>query len=280
MASPICVIPAVIAIFTARQRRNPVPKMRPITLCQWGAVDYDGVMASHHQPSQPSPLDLPLEWRVSDAFVDYDTALSEMEARAHAIRQGTAGELIWLLEHPPVYTAGTSAKNDDLINPKDALIRQTGRGGEWTYHGPGQRVVYILLDVEKRGQDIRRFINEVEGWAISTLGILGINADRRQGYPGVWVANAPPNETPTNKTPTDKITAIGVRLTKWVSWHGMAINHNPDLAAFDGIIPCGIHDGGVTSIHQLNPQISMDDLDQALASSFAASFPFDQPESN
>jgi len=231
---------------------------------------------STHRPTsapQPSPLDLPLEWRVSDALVDYDTALTEMEARAHAIRQGTAGELIWLLEHPPVYTAGTSAKNDDLINPKDALIRQTGRGGEWTYHGPGQRVVYILLDVEKRGQDIRRFIHEVEGWAISALGVLGIIADRRQGYPGVWVANTSPNETPPNK-----ITAIGVRLTKWVSWHGMAINHNPDLTAFDGIIPCGIHDGGVTSIHHINPDISMDDLDQALAASFAASFPFDLSE--
>ena len=251
------------------------PNMRPITLCQYWAVDYDSPMSSHHptSPSQPSPLDLPLEWRVSDALVDYDIALSEMEARAHAIRQGTAGELIWLLEHPPVYTAGTSAKTEDLINPKDTLIRQTGRGGEWTYHGPGQRVVYILLDVEKRGQDIRRFINEVEGWAISTLGILGINADRRQGYPGVWVANTPPKETPPNK-----ITAIGVRLTKWVSWHGMAINHNPDLTAFDGIIPCGIHDGGVTSIHQFNPEISMDDLDQALAASFAAAFPFDLPE--
>ena len=223
-----------------------------------------------HLHPNPAPLDLPLEWRVSDGFVDYDSALTEMEARAHAIRQGTAGELIWLLEHPPVYTAGTSAKNDDLINPKDALIRQTGRGGEWTYHGPGQRVVYILLDVEKRGQDIRRFIHEVEGWAISALGVLGIVADRRQGYPGVWVDGTPPN----------KITALGVRLTKWVSWHGMAINHNPDLTAFDGIIPCGIHDGGVTSIHHFNPDISMDDLDQALAASFAASFPFDMSESD
>ena len=235
-------------------------------------------MAPHHPTSQPqpSPLDLPLEWRVSKALVDYDAALGEMEARAHAIRQGTAGELIWLLEHPPVYTAGTSAKTEDLIHPKNTLIRQTGRGGEWTYHGPGQRVVYILLDVEKRGQDIRRFIHDVEGWAISALEILGISADRRQGYPGVWVDGSPPNDATSDQTPPHKITAIGVRLTKWVSWHGMAINHNPDLAAFDGIIPCGIHNGGVTSIHQFNPRISMDDLDQALSASFAASFPFDE----
>ena len=230
-------------------------------------------MTSQHPKPQPSPLALPLEWRVSTERVDYDHALAEMEARAHAIRQGTAGELIWLLEHPPVYTAGTSAKEDDLINPKDALIRQTGRGGEWTYHGPGQRVVYILLDVEKRGQDIRRFIHEVEGWAIAALGQLGITADRRQGYPGVWVNGG--DSTPPHEIPPNKITAIGVRLTKWVSWHGMAINHDPDLAAFDGIIPCGIHDGGVTSIQQCAPEASMDDLDDALAETFAAAFPFE-----
>ena len=248
------------------------------TLRQNHAVDYDGAMTDHASttppftaaPPPPTPLNLPLEWRVAEGVVDYDAALAEMEARAHAIRQGKAGELIWLLQHPPVYTAGTSARAEDLLNPGEAIIRQTGRGGEWTYHGPGQRVVYILLDVAKRGQDVRRFIREVEGWAIATLAQLGITADRRQGYPGVWVEN-----TRAKDTPPDKITAIGVRLTKWVSWHGMAINHNPDLTAFDGIVPCGIHEGGVTSITAINPQISLAAVDQALAATFAPSFPFD-----
>jgi len=217
-----------------------------------------------------TPLPRPLEWRWEDAPVAYDDAISTMEARAKAIRAGTAGELIWLLEHPPVYTAGTSAKSEDLLEVGDALIRETGRGGEWTYHGPGQRVVYILLDVSRRGQDVRRFVREVEGWAIAALAKLGITTDRRQGYPGVWVQNSSPTIAPPNK-----ITAIGVRLTKWVSWHGMAINHHPDLSAFEGIVPCGIHDGGVTSIHQINSAITMGDLDQALAASFRASFPFD-----
>ncbi|MCE2516608.1 MAG: lipoyl(octanoyl) transferase LipB [Alphaproteobacteria bacterium] len=220
--------------------------------------------------SVPTPLDLPLEWRVSPGLTDYDAALEEMEARAKAIRGGTAGELIWLLEHPPVYTAGTSARREDLLNPRDALIRETGRGGEWTYHGPGQRVVYILLDVSRRGQDVRRFVGEVEGWAIAALAELGLEADRRPGYPGVWLAPASAGGLP------DKITAIGVRLTKWVSWHGMAINFNPDLAAYDGIVPCGIHDGGVTRITAHKPAVTMADLDKALERSFAQSFPFDR----
>ena len=200
--------------------------------------------------------------------MDYDAALAEMEARARAIRAGTAGELIWLLEHPPVYTAGTSARREDLINPGDALIRETGRGGEWTYHGPRQRVVYILLDVSRRGQDVRRFVGEVEGWAIAALAELGLQAERRQGYPGVWLTPSTPETAP------DKITAIGVRLTKWVSWHGMAVNLDPDLAAYEGIVPCGIHDGGVTSISAHKPEVTMAQLDAALARSFAASFPF------
>ena len=220
--------------------------------------------------SAATPLPLALEWRWDAAPVAYDTAISTMEARAKAIRAGTAGELIWLLEHPPVYTAGTSAKREDLLNTGNALIRETGRGGEWTYHGPGQRVVYILLDVARRGQDVRRFVREVEGWAITALARLSITADRRDGFPGVWVQH---RQSPS--VPPDKITAIGVRLTKWVSWHGMAINHSPDLAAFDGIVPCGIHEGGVTSIQQINPALTMADLDHALAETFRACFPFD-----
>ncbi len=218
--------------------------------------------------AQPTPLNLPLEWRVSTAPVGYDDAMAAMEARVAEIHNGTAGELVWLLEHPPVYTAGTSAQEDDLINPGDALIRRVGRGGEWTYHGPGQRVVYIMLDLTKRGQDVRRLVREVEAFAINSLGRLGITAARRDGYPGVWVPASDKHTAP------DKITAIGVRLTKWVSWHGMAVNLNPDLSAFNGIIPCGIHDGGVTKITAHRANTSMDELDDALAASFAESFPF------
>ena len=216
----------------------------------------------------PTPLDMPLEWRVSEGLTGYDEAMAAMEHRVREIHQGRAGELIWLLEHPPVYTAGTSAKEEDLINAKNALIRRVGRGGEWTYHGPGQRVVYILLDLTKRGQDVRRFVREVESFAINSLSKLGINSDRREGYPGVWISSA------DQISPPNKITAIGVRLTKWISWHGMAINVNPDLEAFNGIIPCGIHDGGVTKISHHNPDVSFEDVDKALAQSFAESFPF------
>lgn len=216
----------------------------------------------------PTPSAHKLDWMVSRGLTDYDDAMAAMEARIAAIHNGTAGEMIWLLEHPPVYTAGTSAKESDLLNPGDALIRHVGRGGEWTYHGPGQRVVYIMLDLNTRGQDVRRYVQHVEDFAITTLAQLGITADRRTGYPGVFV----PSEN--GHTPPDKITAIGVRLTKWISWHGMAINLNPELSAFDGIVPCGIHDGGVTTINAHKPDVTLDDLDAALYASFADSFPF------
>jgi lipoyl(octanoyl) transferase len=216
----------------------------------------------------PTPLSHPLEWRVSPGLTSYDDAMDAMEERIKAIHDNSAGELVWLLEHPPVYTAGTSAQKSELINVKDALIRHVGRGGEWTYHGPGQRVVYLLMNLSHRGQDIRRYVNEVEGFSIGALARLGIKATRRQGYPGVWI----PAEDAA--APPDKITAIGVRLTKWISWHGMAINVDPDLSAFEGIVPCGIHDGGITKITAHKPQITMDDVDQALKDSFAESFPF------
>lgn len=208
-----------------------------------------------------TPLPLPLEWRVSAQPVPYDEAIETMKERAAAIRDGTAGELIWLLEHEPIYTAGTSAKAEDLLNPGTAMIRETGRGGEWTYHGPGQRIVYILLDVAARGHDLRRFVHQVEAWSIAALAKLDITATRRQGYPGVWVE-------PQNSATSDKITAIGIRLSKWVSWHGMAINRAPDLEAFAGIVPCGIHDGGVTSIKALGKDTDPARLDLALKQSF------------
>ena len=217
----------------------------------------------------PTPLPMQLEWRVSPGLTGYDEAMAVMEARVKEIHEGRAGELVWLLEHPAVYTAGTSAREEDLLHPGDALIRRVGRGGEWTYHGPGQRVVYILLDLTKRGQDIRRYVREVEGFAINTLAKLDISAERRNGYPGVWIPSSDEQTLP------DKITAIGVRLTKWVSWHGMAINVDPDLNAFEGIVPCGIHDGGVTKVKDHQPHMSMNDVDEALRESFAESFPFE-----
>ena len=218
-------------------------------------------MHNHQDKDFNTPLPLPLEWRVSDQPVDYDEATRVMRERAEAIRAGTAGELIWLLEHEPVYTAGTSAKAGDLLNPGDALIRETGRGGEWTYHGPGQRIVYILLDVAARGHDLRRFVHQIEAWSIAALARLDITATRRDGYPGVWVER---QDSPSK----DKITAIGIRLSKWVSWHGMAINRAPDLEAFAGIVPCGIHDGGVTSIKALGKDSDPARLDNALRDTF------------
>ncbi len=228
----------------------------------------DSPQSPPEPPPEPTPLALPLEWRVSAGLTDYDDAITQMQDRAKAIAQGTLGEMIWLLEHPPIYTAGTSARDEDLLNAENTMTRQTGRGGEWTYHGPGQRVIYVMLDVSKRGQDIRKFIRQLESWAMAALADCGITANRRDGFPGVWVGGKPPDNKP------DKIAAIGVRITKWVSWHGMAINHSPDLRSYDNIIPCGIHDGGITSIITHRPDITMANLDASLARHFAASFSF------
>ena len=213
-----------------------------------------------------TPLPTPLEWRVDDGLTGYDHALTEMEARARAIRDGGAGEQVWLVQHPPVYTAGSSAKPGDLLNPGDALVRETGRGGEWTWHGPGQRVGYTMLDVEARGRDIRRFVRQVEEWVILTLGQFGLEAMRRDGLPGVWLMR--------DGAPPDKIAAIGIRMTRWVSWHGMAINLDPDLTTFEGIVPCGVDDGGVTSLHREGVAITMDTLDEALRQQFNKAFEF------
>ena len=220
----------------------------------------------------PSPHPLPPEWHIARHLVSYDQAHAEMETRIAAIRSGLAGERVWLLEHEPVFTAGRSARRQDLINPGDALVREVGRGGEWTWHGPGQRVAYLMLDVAARGHDIRLFIRQVENWIILALRHLGVESDRRKGYPGVWCYR---NDA---STPPAKIAAIGVRLTKWVSWHGAAINLNPDLAAYRGIIPCGITEGSVTSLHAEGlDHLTMNDLDEALEAHFAAAFPLPRP---
>ena len=212
----------------------------------------------------------PVEWAISDTPVPYAVAEAAMTARAAAIRADGAPELIWLLEHPPLYTAGTSAKSADLLNPDRFPVHKAGRGGQYTYHGPGQRVAYVMLDVAKRGRDVRCFVNDLERWIISTLESFNIDAGTRDGRIGVWVdrtqAGGPLRE--------DKIAAIGVRLKRWVSFHGISLNVEPDLSHFGGITPCGIDDPqfGVTSLVDLGRIISMEEVDTALRTSFESVF--------
>ncbi len=201
-----------------------------------------------------------IEWRVSETPVPYGEALAFMEQRAAAIREGTERECIWLLEHPPLFTAGTSADPAELFNPFDFPVFEAGRGGRYTYHGPGQRVGYVLIDLEKRGKDIRRFVHQLEGWMIDTLADLGVSAHRAPGRIGIWVGEGPGEA---------KIGALGVRVKRWVTLHGFALNVAPDLMHFRGIVPCGIADFGVTSLAELGKQISLTRVDTALKRSFA-----------
>ena len=207
-------------------------------------------------------------WIRSEGLVDYDAALAWMQERAKAIAAGTADEAIWLLEHPPLYTAGTSAKRDDLKDPDRFPVFDTRRGGQYTYHGPGQRVVYVMLDLNRRGRDVRAFVQTLEAWVIAALGEFNIKGEIRPGRVGVWVARPEKPPLPDGTPREDKIAAIGVRLSKWVSTHGLAINHDPDLSHFDGIVPCGIKGHGVTSLVDLGLPVTMDDLDLALERSF------------
>ncbi|MEM6275721.1 MAG: lipoyl(octanoyl) transferase LipB [Pseudomonadota bacterium] len=213
-----------------------------------------------------------VDWHVSSAVVDYETALAEMEARAAAIRAGTAKELIWLLEHPPLYTAGTSARREDLRDPDRFPVFDVSRGGQYTYHGPGQRVVYCMLDVAKRGRDVRRFVQDLEAWVIATLSEFGLTGHIRDGRVGVWIERPDLSPLPDGTPREDKIAAIGIRLRKWVSFHGLSINVEPDLTHFDGIVPCGITGHGVTSLVDLGLPVTMEDLDVALQKSFAQVF--------
>ena len=196
-----------------------------------------------------------VEWRVSDGLVPYPDALAQMEQRARAIREDGAAELIWLLEHPPLFTAGTSSDPAELSNPAGFPVFEAGRGGRYTYHGPGQRVVYLMLDLDRRGRDIRRFVRAVEGWMIAALGNLGIAAHRAPGRIGIWVGEG---------TDEAKIGAIGVRVRRWVTLHGFAINLDPDLSHFGGIVPCGIAEYGVTSVAALGNYAGTAALDAAL----------------
>lgn len=213
---------------------------------------------------QSSP---PIEWCETAGLVDYEQAVTAMEARVAAISAGIAQEAVWLLQHPPLYTAGTSARPEDLTAPDRFPVYRAGRGGQYTYHGPGQRVAYVMLDVRKRVGDVRAFVKALEGWIIDALSQLGIKAHIREGRVGVWVPR--PDLGPGRE---DKIAAIGIRLRKWVSFHGIAINVAPELEHFDGIVPCGIADQGVTSLLDLNAPSDMPSVDQALRSAFEQHF--------
>jgi lipoyl(octanoyl) transferase len=195
-----------------------------------------------------------------------------METRAAAIRAGTADEAIWLVEHPPLYTAGTSAKPVDLVDPDRFPVFESARGGQYTYHGPGQRVAYVLLDVGARGRDVRKFVQAIEDWIIATLTEFNVTGERRDGRVGVWVARNDKPLSPDGTPHEDKIAALGIRLRKWVSFHGLSINLEPDLSHFDGIVPCGISQHGVTSLVDLGLPVTMDDLDLALRRTFDMQF--------
>ncbi len=214
-----------------------------------------------------------VEWIIQDGLTDYDTAVEFMEARANAIAAGEAGELIWLVEHPPLYTAGTSAEIKDLVDPDRFPVFTSKRGGQYTYHGPGQRVVYVMLDLNKRGRDVRAFVKQLETWVIDTLEQFNIKGEIRDGRVGVWVERPDKPLTATGHTAEDKIAAIGIRLRKWVSFHGISINVEPDLSHFTGIVPCGITEHGVTSLVDMGLPVTMDDLDIALRESFSKCFP-------
>jgi len=200
-----------------------------------------------------------IEWRISPGLSDYADTLAEMEARAAAIRTGEARELIWLLEHPPLYTAGTSAVEEELLAPDRFPVFRAGRGGRYTYHGPGQRVGYVLLDLEKRGRDVRCFVAGVEKWLIAVLADFGIEGRSEPGRIGIWTGHGAREA---------KIGAIGLRVRRWVSFHGFSLNIDPDLSHFSGIIPCGLGDFAVTSMARLGATVSMADIDRALARHF------------
>lgn len=207
-----------------------------------------------------------LEWQIAPDPISYPQAMQEMEAHVAAMIAGEAAEKIWLLEHPPVYTAGTSAREADLLEPQRFPVYQAGRGGQYTYHGPGQRIAYVMLDLQKRMEgkpDLRHFVWMLEEWIIQSLAVMGVVAARRAGRVGLWVARA-------NGTGEDKVAALGIRVRKWVSFHGVSLNINPDLSHFSGIVPCGIREHGVTSLKDLGVNITQMDCDRILQQEFSA----------
>ena len=205
-----------------------------------------------------------IEWRVSETPVDYAAAVEEMEGRVAAIRAGSAAELVWLLEHPPLYTAGTSARDEELLEPRRLPVHRAGRGGRYTYHGPGQRIAYVMLDLRRRGQDVRCYVHQLEEWIIRTLARFAVRGERRDGRVGIWVVRPSGDE--------EKIAAIGVRVRQWITYHGLALNVDPELEHYRGIVPCGISEHGVTSLAELGVAASMGEIDTALRRAFAEVF--------
>ena len=201
-----------------------------------------------------------MEWRISDGLIDYEQAVQAMEARVAAIRAGQAGELVWLLQHPPLYTAGTSAKDKDLLQPDRLPVYRTGRGGQYTYHGPGQRIAYVMLDLQRREMDVRQYVGLLEAWLIATLGRFNLRGERRDGRVGIWIDRGQGRE--------DKIAAVGVRVRRWVTYHGVALNVEPDLSHYAGIVPCGIQEHGVTSLVDMGLPIEMAEVDVQLANAW------------
>ncbi len=206
-----------------------------------------------------------VEWRIEPGLADYPEAVAFMEERVAAIRRGTAEEMVWLLEHPPLYTAGTSARPADLLDPARFPVYRSGRGGEYTYHGPGQRVCYVMLDLQRRGPDLRRYVDELESWIIRALARFGVVGERRPGRVGIWIDRGRHGGTAGQE---DKIAAIGVRVRRWVTYHGIAVNLAPDLEHYAGIVPCGLESHGVTSLADLGVTATMADLDRALEAAF------------
>jgi len=209
----------------------------------------------------------PVEWAISEGLTPYEEAVAFMEARAEAIADGRARELVWLVEHPPLYTAGTSAQPEDLVDPNRFPVHQTGRGGQYTYHGPGQRVAYVMLDLKRRRPDLRRYVAALESWLIGTLADFNIRGERREDRVGVWVRRPDKGETSE-----DKIAAIGIRVRRWVTFHGISLNVEPDLSHFTGIVPCGVTLHGVTSLMDLGIPVTMPEVDAVLRGAFEAIF--------
>lgn len=223
------------------------------------ATDKPGMMGGEDRP--------PVAWTRFSGPVDYPDALAAMARRAEAIAAGTAGECVWLLEHPPLYTAGTSARQEDLVDPERFAVYRAGRGGQFTYHGPGQRVAYLMLDLKRRRPDVRAYVHTLEEWLIGALARLSVRGERREGRVGIWVARPEKGEGAE-----DKIAAIGVRLRRWVSLHGISLNVAPDLEHYAGIVPCGISEHGATSLADLGLSAAMEEVDAALWASFVENF--------
>ena len=213
-----------------------------------------------------------VEWLISDGLTDYPTAMQSMENRVAGILSKELGEQVWLLEHPPLYTAGTSANESDLLDHNRFPVFEARRGGEYTYHGPGQRVAYAMLDLNTRERDVRKYVNQLEEWIILTLAEFGVKGERREGRVGVWVVRPDRPPLPDGTPAEDKIAAIGVRIRRWVTFHGISINVEPDLTHFNGIVPCGISDYGVTSLVDLGIPVTMADVDIALRETFSQVF--------